>query len=121
MERLDSERAGILEARRDKAVRLLYARQIAQRNKQEKAQKKEEKATANSLDPTNAANIPKKGRAILQLTDDQTIIRAFESVSEAVRETGINAKSIRDAAKGIQKHAGGFCWRYKESEVHAVD
>lgn len=121
MERLDSERAGILEARRDKAVRLLYARQIAQRNKQEKAQKKEEKATANSLDPTNASNIPKKGRAILQLTDDQTIIRAFESVSEAVRETGINAKSIRDAAKGIQKHAGGFCWRYKESEVHAVD
>lgn len=40
------------------------------------------------------------------------IIRRFESLSEAINETGINSKSIRDAAKGVQKHAGGFVWRY---------
>ena len=29
-------------------------------------------------------------------------------------ETGINSKSIRDAATGKQNHAGGFKWKYQE-------
>jgi hypothetical protein len=40
------------------------------------------------------------------------IIEQFETIAEACRKTGINSKSIRDTAKGIQKHAGSFVWRY---------
>ena len=53
-------------------------------------------------------------RAIIQLNDDGSIVNEFVSISEAVTKTGVNSKSIRDAANGIQKHAGGFCWKYKE-------
>ena len=59
---------------------------------------------------------PKPGmaRPVLQLTDDQTIIKEYPSLADAVRETGISSKSIRDAAKGVKKHAGGYCWRYAD-------
>lgn len=40
MERLSPEQAGVLEARRDKAIQLLYARQISQRNRQQEAAEK---------------------------------------------------------------------------------
>lgn len=53
-------------------------------------------------------------RAIIQMNDDGSIVNEFISISEAVSETGINSKSIRDAANGVQKHAGGFCWKYIE-------
>lgn len=42
------------------------------------------------------------------------ILEHFESISDAVKKTGINSKSIRDASKGIQKHAGGFVWKYED-------
>ena len=55
-----------------------------------------------------------EGRHIIQMDDDGNIINEFVSIAEAVRQTGINSKSIRDTAKGVQKHAGGFCWQYKD-------
>lgn len=56
------------------------------------------------------------GRAILQLTDDMTLIKRYDTIAQAVRETGVNSKSIRDAAKGVQKHAGGYVWKYVNEE-----
>lgn len=53
-------------------------------------------------------------RAIIQMNDDGSIVNEFVSISEAVTKSGVNSKSIRDAANGVQKHAGGFCWKYKE-------
>jgi DNA polymerase-3 subunit epsilon len=47
-----------------------------------------------------------------------SIIERFDTIAEAVRKTGINSKSIRDAAKGIQNHAGGFIWRYSDEFEH---
>lgn len=41
-------------------------------------------------------------------------IATYNSIAEAVRLTGINSKSIRDAATGKQNHAGGFKWKYQE-------
>ena len=52
-------------------------------------------------------------RKILQMDDAGAVLREYESIASASRETGINTKSIREAAKGAQKHAGGFCWSYK--------
>ena len=67
---------------------------------------------SNTQNTLKKNNLNKKGRPILQMDDNMNIIAQFESISEAVRITGINSKSIRDAAKGVQKHAGFFVWRY---------
>ena len=46
------------------------------------------------------------------MDDDENVIIRFESVSAAAIEVDVSAKSIRDAAKGIQQHAGGYRWKY---------
>jgi uncharacterized Zn finger protein len=47
-------------------------------------------------------------------TDDGTHVAHYDSVKAAARAIGINDKSIRDAAKGVQKHAAGLVWKYSE-------
>lgn len=54
-------------------------------------------------------------RKIIQYDIDGNIIASYDSVAEAVRNTGINAKSIRETAKGKQNHAGGYVWKYADS------
>ncbi len=80
-----------------------------------KAEKERLKAEKAAQKAAKAAE-PKQpiGRAMLQMDDDGNVIKEFETVSAAAVATGISPKSIRDAAKGVQKHAGGFCWAYKE-------
>jgi DNA polymerase III subunit epsilon len=48
------------------------------------------------------------------MTDDGVVIKEFKTIASAVKEVGVSSKSIRDAANGVQKHAGGYCWKYKE-------
>lgn len=55
-----------------------------------------------------------KARKIVQMDRDGHVIAAYNSIAEAVRLTGINSKSIRDAASGKQKHAGGYKWKYQD-------
>lgn len=55
-----------------------------------------------------------RGKNIFQMDDAGNIIAEFDSIAAASKYIGVNSKSIRDAAKGVQKHAGGFCWKYKE-------
>ena len=100
-----------LEARRDKAIQLLYKQQEADKKKLEKEQIKKENIKIISETSTKTT-----GRAILQLTDDMTLIKRYDTIAQAVRETGVNSKSIRDAAKGVQKHAGGYVWKYADEE-----
>lgn len=118
MERNPKTQYGELEARREKAIELLYDLQQAEKQKAEKeaakAQKQKEKEEAKAAKESE----PKAstGRAILQMDDDGNIIKEFESVALASKEAGVSPKSIRDAAKGVQKHAGGFVWKYKDEE-----
>lgn len=94
--------------------------------KRESAKSKEKKPSSGKKTTTEKRgkeNNSGQGKPILQLADNGTIIQEFGSVKAASRAVGVSAKSIRDAAKGIQKHAGGFCWKYKgdsaaESEFH---
>ena len=53
---------------------------------------------------------------VKEMNDERETITIFESISEAVRTTGINSKSIRDCCNGVQKHAGGFIWQYVDDE-----
>ncbi len=111
IERMPPSDGGVMEARRNKAIKLLYIQQETARKVQEKAQamaQKVKEAEVKSFVPK-----PIQGRAIIQMTDDGTVIEEFETVSSAAIKVGISTKSIRDAAKGIQKHAGGYCWKYK--------
>lgn len=42
------------------------------------------------------------------MDNNGNIINRYVSIAEAVRETGNNSKSIINAAKVVQKHAGGY-------------
>ena len=88
---------------------------IAEAEKQAiKEEKKKVKEAAETKKKQTAA-IPK--RKILQMDDEGNVINEYNSLQEAINTTGINSKSIRDAAKGVQKHAGGFVWKYIEAET----
>lgn len=52
-------------------------------------------------------------KAILQYDLDDKLIAEFPSLRQASSATAVNQRGISDALKGIQKTAGGFCWKYK--------
>ena len=96
-----------LEIRRNKAVIAFIERQekenVKAAQKLERIKKQQQHISKVS-----------QGRAVLQLSDEMVLIKRYETIAEAARETGTNTKGIRDAAKGVQKHCGGFVWRYAE-------
>ena len=51
-------------------------------------------------------------RKLRQYDDEGNLLAEDNMLKDAIDKTGINSKSIRDAANGKQKHAGGFVWRY---------
>lgn len=95
------------EIRRNKAVIIFIEQQEKARIKAEKQNKLEERKKIQ----TSKSQL---GRAILQLSDDMTVIKEFNSVSEAARSIGVSEKVIRETARGRQKHAGGFVWKYAD-------
>ena len=103
--RIEDERVKAEELNRVNEEKAL-ARITKQKEKEQKAAKKQE----------NAGDSKIRKRAIYRLDDNGTILEEYPSIAEAISKTGINSKSIRDAANGVQKHAGGFCWRYKDEE-----
>ena len=46
------------------------------------------------------------------MDDNGRVIAQYDSMSLASVVVGVNNKSIREAANGIQKHAGGFVWKW---------
>lgn len=98
------------QTRQDKAIQLLYAKQEKERISEEKLKAKKSKKPIENKSPKTKE---KRGRAIIKMTDDGTVLAEYETVTAASNENFISPKSIRDAAKGVQKHAGGFCWKYK--------
>lgn len=104
---------GEFEARRDKAVELLYKVQCEEKKKKEKALLDKQKKAANS-DAKESEPKRSTSKAIIQMDDDGNMIAEYESVSVASKTVGVSEKCIRDTAKGVQKHAGGFVWKYKE-------
>lgn len=96
------------EHRKNQAMKLLCEQQERERKAAKRAERK-----ANSIVQKETAVAQPKGKAILQLDSDGNIIKEFDTIAAAVREVGINSKSIRDAANGVQKRAGGYRWMYK--------
>ena len=48
--------------------------------------------------------------------DGKELLRTFESVEEAARETGADGSHITKVCKGDRKTAGGFCWKFVNPE-----
>lgn len=105
--KLQGMSVGRLITRRNNAIKLIL-------NKNKGEDEKNNKQTNSEQLIKNKSVKKKTGRPIIQLDDDLNIIQRYETVSDAVKTTGINSKSIRDAAKGIQKHAGTFIWKYED-------
>ncbi|MCF0106698.1 MAG: hypothetical protein HUJ53_08050, partial [Holdemanella sp.] len=60
-------------------------------------------------------------RAVIKMDDDGNIYKVYESVSLACSDMKLNSKTIRSAATGKGKHAGGFCWKYADDYLKSID
>ena len=107
---------GAMAARRDKAIKALFTIQEAERKAKKKELAQQERAAEKEAKRAEKNSVPQqpRGRAIVQMTDEGEIVKEYDTIAAAVAETGVSSKSIRDAANGIQKHAGGYCWKYKD-------
>lgn len=105
------DKASLWNARRNKTIQLLFTQQEKERKAVEKERKKAEKQKQKEAATTRAKK--PHGKAVIQMDDAGNVIKIFETIAMAAKEMGINSKCIRDAANGIQKHAGGFCWEYE--------
>ena len=74
-----------------------------------------ESGKTNSIsDDIYIKHMDKSGEIVLQYDDNGKIIAEFNSMAEASKKTGIGYNSIRDVARGKQKHAGGYGWILKK-------
>ena len=53
-------------------------------------------------------------KKVQQFDSDNNLIATYDSIAEAVRQTGTNGNSICKCCKGNKRypHAGGFIWKY---------
>jgi hypothetical protein len=49
---------------------------------------------------------------VVQLDYNKNIINEFNTITNAIKKTGIN--NISAVCRGIQKTAGGYVWMYKD-------
>lgn len=67
-------------------------------------------------------NNPKMSIRVSQYTEDGTYIRTFPSISEAVRVTGVDSRTIRDSCRSNKSRFStrrtkyGYRWRYAKNE-----
>lgn len=101
-----------IEAQKAEQEQLELERKRIEEEKQLKKARREEEKQRKAAEVKTP-----RTRAIIQMNDDGTVVNEFISISEAVAKTGVNSKSIRNAANGVQKHAGGYCWKYKEDST----
>lgn len=53
---------------------------------------------------------------VFQCSLDGVVIKRYNNAKEASKETGVNVTNISRVARGLAKTAGGFLWRYEESD-----
>lgn len=62
--------------------------------------------------PNKEIEVMNNPKPLVQMNDKGDVIMTFQSIKEAAKVVGVGEKSIRFAASGKQKHAGGYCWRF---------
>lgn len=66
----------------------------------------------NDIESVNPAVQTNQNKHIYQVAVDGEVIAEFPSINSAVKQTGINRKSISSVLNGLQKTAGGYLWVY---------
>lgn len=56
-------------------------------------------------------------KKVLQLNEDGSLIAEYESIGQAVKQTGVSSRGISDVLAGVQKTAGGYIWLYKKDKL----
>ena len=64
------------------------------------------------IESVNPAVQTNQNKHIYQVAVDGEVIAEFPSINSAVKQTGINRKSISSVLNGLQKTAGGYLWVY---------
>lgn len=57
-------------------------------------------------------------KTVIQYDFNYVLISEFESAHEAMRNTGINFSDICAVCRGRKNSAGGFKWKYKETDIY---
>ncbi len=96
-----------------------YAEEIEAKKREEEEKlielrRKEEQRAAKAEQKKASSSKPK--RVIQKYSLDGILLKEYMRISDASTDTGVNAKSIRDAANGVQKTAGGFVWKFETEE-----
>lgn len=99
---------------------------VEQRKK--KAQKELQKLLAKKRKNNKESNERNKNktlkeRPVVQLDDNDNVIAEFNSMSEAMRITGIDKTHISYACSGRlgRVHAGGYKWKYAEEQKEDIE
>ena len=114
IERCPSEAVLKYKERKEKAEELLASQQRREEEEQQRAERRAAREERRRLELEAKKTRPPSVRRVIQMDDNGAVIRVFPSVSAAAQEIGITPKGIRSAAKGTQKHAGGYCWKYAD-------
>lgn len=61
-----------------------------------------------------------KTRTVKQYTLDRNLIKTFNNLNEAAKETGVSKSAISRCCRGTQEYAGDFYWRYGGSGERTV-
>lgn len=64
-----------------------------------------------SYEESNGRGRPAKPVAMLNLKT-KDVLRTFDTLASAGRETGINQYNIRSVCLGLRNHAGGYDWKF---------
>lgn len=104
--------------RKKKAENLLASRKRQEEEAEQREEKRAKREERRRLEEEKVRNRQPPGRPIMQLDENGSVIKVFESVTAAAKEVGVSTKGIRSAACGIQKHAGGFAWKYVSDVEH---
>ena len=60
-------------------------------------------------------------RKILQLNENEEIIKEYFSISQASKEMKVSNQAISDCLRGIQKHSAGYKWKYADEEYLKIN
>lgn len=56
-----------------------------------------------------------KNKAVAMIDKDTlSVIKVFESMKIAMRETGVNKSTISQICRGLKRTGGGYIWKYAE-------
>ena len=58
-----------------------------------------------------------RARAVVQYDLNGNFIAEYETMTQADKETGVNASKISAVCRGKRKTSGGYTWKYKDKAL----